>query len=119
MRLPSAVALGSVVLLSCLAPSCTTFEVEGDGALTEASVRGSETVHGSLWGIEWSGRQVQKCEDGAGLYRVQYHTNALFVLASVGTVGLWVPETVEWWCQAPPREDTPEEFLLTPESETP
>lgn len=107
------VALATVALL---VPACTTFEVEGDGSLTERSVRGSETVHGSFWGIDWAERPVQKCES-TGLYRVQYHTNVAYLLASVGTLGLWVPQSVEWWCSTPAQEDTPDEFLLTPESE--
>lgn len=78
-----------------------SFELEGDGQLTPESVCQSETVHGSLYGFEWKDRVVTKCSDNLGLYRVEFHTNAAYLLVSTLSLGLYVPQTVEWTCQAP------------------
>jgi hypothetical protein len=78
-----------------------TFELEtaaveeGEGMSADST---SETVHGSWWGYKWRDHVVEKGgEDDFGLYRVEYHTNALFSIVSVLTLGLYVPQTVEWW----------------------
>lgn len=108
------IALGVLALATA---GCMSFEIEGDGALTEKSLRGSETIHGSLYGFRWADMDVQKCSEQQGIFRVQYHTNAAFVLASALSLGLYVPQSVEWWCQAPPEKETPPENLLMPEDE--
>jgi hypothetical protein len=80
---------------------CTSFELEGDGSITPESVRGEETIHGTLYGFKWKEPDVQKCGDGQGIYRVEYYTNVFYVAASVISLGFYVPQTVAWWCQAP------------------
>lgn len=88
--------------------ACTTFEVEGDGSITPQAKTGSETVHGSLYGFHWQPVTIEKC--GAdSLFRVEYHTNAILLLASVASLGLYVPQTVEWWCNSPSIDDEDEE----------
>ena len=84
---------------------CMSFELEGDGLKTPESKHGSETVHGSLYGFIWTSREIEKSSDNLGLYRVEYHTNILFILVSTCSLGLYVPQTVEWWCQAPRQDD--------------
>jgi len=104
-RVTAALVALTIVTLS----GCSTFELEaGATCLNERKDFGShsETVHGSLWGFKWSDHTIGKCEDACGLYRVEYHTNAVFVLASVVTLGLYVPQTVEWWCLVEPRDDS-------------
>lgn len=92
--------------------SCVTMDLEGSGM---KGSYGTETLHGSLWGIEWTERDVTKCHDGHELYRVRLHDNGLHVLASALTLGLYVPQTVEWWCSGasviapPPEPENPEE----------
>lgn len=93
--------------LACVS-ACTTFEVEGSGSFTPDSRTGSETVHGSLYGIQWRPHTVEKCGPDT-LFRVEYHTNAALLLASVATLGLYVPQTVEWWCAAPSDDEEDEE----------
>ena len=109
-----AAALVGLVCTSCLA----RFDVEGDGTLTERSAYGRDTVATSLYGLAWSSEQVQKCEDQLGLYRVRYTTNALLLFASVASLGAYVPQTVEWWCQASPEEDDGELLQLGDELES-
>ncbi|MEL7312724.1 MAG: hypothetical protein AAFN07_14515 [Pseudomonadota bacterium] len=97
----------ALVLFASLITACTTFEVEGSGSIAPNSITGSETVHSSLYGFRWAPHTIEKC-DTANLFRVEYHTNAAFLLASVATLGLYVPQTVEWWCTAP-TDDQDEE----------
>ena len=85
---------------------CTTFLIEGSGDRdkTPQAQKVEETVHGSFWGFNWSKRNVVKCDKENELYRIKVHQNALFVLASVATLGLYVPQSVESWCVA--REES-------------
>jgi hypothetical protein len=79
---------------------CATFLIEGAGDRDKSvdTPKVEETVHGSFWGIEWDKPAVSKCEKDHELYRVKVHQNALFLFASVVTLGLYVPQSVEWWC---------------------
>ena len=92
-----------VASLSGMLNGCMTFELEGDGVHEPASAY--ETVHGSIYGFKWKEPTVEKCFDGQGIYRVEFHTNAGFLLVSVLSVGLYVPQTAEWWCQAADDDD--------------
>lgn len=89
-----------LVPLLLAAVACSSFELEGGGDydLTPEAISRSETVHASFWGFLWSTPDVQKCEPGFQIYRVEYHDNFLFALASVATLGLYAPQSVEWWC---------------------
>lgn len=97
-----------LVVLVAVTTGCATFELEGAGAITPDAVTNSQTVHGSLYGFRWQPHVTEKCA-GDSLFRVEYHTNAAFLLVSVATLGLYVPQTVEWWCYAPGDEDEDEE----------
>ena len=116
MKVRLYVALCSVALATS---ACTTFEVEGDGELLPSSEHGSEVVHGSLYKTTpWKSRSIDKCPNGLGLYRVEYYTNGLFVLASALTLGVYVPQSVEWWCQAEVSDsDDTDELILEPSSD--
>lgn len=46
-----------------------------------------------------------KPKQGQEIIRVDDHDNALYVLASVVRLGLWVPQRVEWWCGELPEEE--------------
>ena len=94
---------------------CMTFPVEGDLPKTPASTTGGDTVHGSLYGVEWSSFTPEKCPEGLGLARVEFHTNALYLLASAVTLGLYVPQHVTWWCDgAPPTEEDEDDDVYVP-----
>ena len=81
-------------LLGCA--GCTSFTIEGDGTKGK---HGVGTVHGSFYGFDWVQWEPSKCSDDIGLYRVDCHSNMLYSLAAVGTLGLYVPQDVEWWIQ--------------------
>ncbi len=104
-----------IFVLSCLA-GCATFELEGTGSLTPDARRGSETVHGSLYGFKWREFDVEKCGTDQ-LFRVEFHTNAGLLLASIVSLGLYVPQTVEWWCYRPEADDDGEEVWVPPAEE--
>lgn len=103
-----------ILLLGCLG-GCTTFEVEGNGSITPGAVTGSETVHGSIYGFRWRDSAIEKC-GSESLFRVEFHTNAGFLLASVASLGLYVPQTVEWWCNSSLGDDSDEEVWVPPPS---
>ena len=98
-------SLAATVVLIGVA-GCMTIEVQGDG--TPWTDPHSETVHGSLYGFRWAEFTVDKC-DSCALSRVEYHTNALCLLAAVVSLGLYVPQTVEWWCCESDQDDTGED----------
>lgn len=102
--------VSKVILILAIAgvAGCATFEVEGSGSITPDVKTGSETVHGSLYGFRWRPFTVEKCGMDS-LFRVEFHTNAGFLLASIVTLGVYVPQTVEWWCYAPSGDDEDEE----------
>ena len=91
-------------MISSLA-GCVTMTIEGDGQKTPLSQTGTHTKHGSYYGIVWSEPAAAKCENGRGLYRVRYHTNAAYALVSLVSLGLYVPQTAEWWCDGTPDPD--------------
>lgn len=76
--------------------------IEGDGQKTSQSKTGAHTKHGSFYDFTWSEPTVRKCDNGRGLYRTRYHTNIVYVLTSIVSLGLYVPQTVEWWCDGAP-----------------
>ena len=96
------------VLICCLALSafgCTTMTIEGDGQKTPTSKTGTHTVHGSYYDFVWSAPPEKVCDNGRGLYRVRYHTNALYALVSILSLGFYVPQTAQWWCDGTPARD--------------
>lgn len=97
-----------VILLGSVS-GCTTILIEGSGDRDKppGAQKVEETIHGSFWGFRWGDQTVSKCEKNYELFRIKVHQNALFVLASVATIGLYVPQSVEWWCVA--RDESSED----------
>jgi hypothetical protein len=98
--------------------ACATTTLEGDGEKTPLSRHGVHTAHASFYGFDWSTPPVDKCANGQGLYRVRSHTNAGYALVSLLSLGFYVPQTLEWWCDGgrPPSPDDAEEELYRPGS---
>jgi|GEM_PF-767887 len=88
---------GSLVLALS---GCMSFSVDsGTGGEQHAAATGSHgsgTVHGSYYGFKWSSWDPAK---GGTLSRVEYHSNAFYDMAALFTIGLYVPQSVEWWQQ--------------------
>lgn len=94
------------VLVFCLLGTlggCMSFAIEGDCPKTPDSKFGQETVHGSLYGFNWDdgSRQVRKADNRLGLAKVEYHTNVFYLLASVVSLGAYVPVDVDYWVEGP------------------
>ena len=101
------------LLIRCMIVSisgCATMTIEGDGQKTAESKTGIHTVHGSFYNFVWSEPAAEKCENGRGLYRARYHTNAVYVLVTVISMGFYVPQTVEWWCDGAPDPEDDEDI---------
>jgi hypothetical protein len=96
---------GFVWCVVLIVSGCATMTLEGDGQKTAMSKTGTHTVHGSYYNFVWSAPPVTKCENGRGLYRVNGHTNAAYALVSLVSLGLYVPQTAEWWCDGTPNPD--------------
>ena len=93
--------------------ACSTMTIEGDGQKTVTSKTGTHTQHGSYYSFVWSAPESDKCDNGRGLYRARYHTNVVYALVSVLSLGLYVPQTVEWWCDGTAKSGD-EEILYQP-----
>ena len=87
--------------------------IEDDASRPAGSLCGTDTVHGSYYNFVWSRPPVTRCEDGRGLARIRTHTNAAYSLAAILTLGLYVPQTISWWCDGT-REDGPGEEAWEP-----
>ncbi len=105
-----------LLALALMLPGCMTFEVGANASITEESASRSETVHGSFYGYRWRDYHVQKCDETA-LALVEYHFNGLQLFASALSLGLYVPQTVEWWCDDPSVVDDDDEPGLDPSDE--
>ena len=109
LRLMEIISRIQILCLSLLLPGCMTFSIQGDGEKTPRSDSGTETVHGSLYNFSWSQTPVDHCDNGEGLYRVRFHTNAAYILVSAVSLGLYVPQTLTWWCEDGGDADEDEE----------
>ena len=81
---------------------CMTFTLDSDWDKTPSATTGTETVHGSLYRRPWSEVDADKCSRDEGFVRLRFHTNAGYLLISAASLGVYVPQTVEWWCDRPP-----------------
>ncbi len=99
--------------------SCSSFELKSSKAVPGYGMSkdsATMTFHGSYWPFSWSGSgsgpesNVIHCdEECVGIHRVEYHTNLVYALGPILTLGLWVPETVEWWCLVETPDDDDED----------
>ncbi len=99
----SRIVFGLILIL--MVSGCMTFSIEGDLPKTPDSKTRSETYHGSLYGFEWSDWTVEKCDPRQGITRVRSHTNAVYLVASVASLGFYVPHNVTWWCDGAKQPD--------------
>ena len=111
-RISKKLSVATSVLVLSFASGCATFIVEGDVPKTPDSTTATETVHGSLYNFRWKSWSEEKCLDRKGIARLEYHTNAGYLLVSVASLGLYVPQTVTWWCDGTKPED--DEDLYVP-----
>jgi hypothetical protein len=91
-----------VVLLASLAaePGCATYQVRTPDSDPLEKTYQSETPQAFFWGLILNPQVVTAdCDDG--LNDVVLKRNFLHDLASVLTLGIWMPTAVELRCRAP------------------
>lgn len=106
------------LLAFILLSGCMSFELSSNASKTEESINTSETVHGTLYGSwYWRDYNIQKCHDGA-LAKVEYTYTTPQLAISALTLGIYLPQTVEWWCADPGGGDDSNEPGLNPGDES-
>ncbi len=68
----------------------------GNAPKTEDSIAQSRTVNTTYASSE---QFINMCaEQEENLAEIRFHTNPVYLLASLVTLGLYVPQNVTWWC---------------------
>lgn len=79
-----------------------TFTMVGNAPKTEQSVAQNKTVNSTFAKSE---QFINACaEEGQQLAQIRFHTNPVYLLASLVTLGLYVPQNVTWWCSVKETE---------------
>lgn len=99
--------------------SCTSFELEGSvGKNPKGQVSDSAIIHGSFWWFDyWTPPAVTICDPGYEIARIETHQNALYFLTSLVSLGLYVPQEVEWWCVKKSQPKTKRKLVDDPNKE--
>jgi len=110
----STLAVFVIVVAAALPTSgCYTYhvyQVGGPDGHEQGNQPGTEwkhkTLHAFVWGAVRQDIPVDNCQLGSGqrfgIEEVKVDTNVGFLLASVITLGIWVPLKVSWRCAKPP-----------------
>lgn len=104
-----------ILVFSCAMPTtgCYTYhvyQVGGTAGREQGNQPGTEwehkTLHAFAWGTVRQDLPVDNCQLGSGqrlgIEEVKVDTNFFYLLASVVTLGIWVPLEVSWRCAKPP-----------------
>ena len=94
--LPLLILLASLVA----APGCATYQVRTPDSDPLEKTYQSEAPQAFFWGLVLS-PQVVTADCDSGLNDVVLKRNFLHDLASVLTLGIWMPTAVEFRCRAP------------------
>jgi len=120
-RLKNALLVIVILVVTFFAAGCMQVALTGSqsnngpGNLTKEELNkypknGSATIYGCFYSKKpWTEWNREKAIKGIGLYDVRIHTNMLFMLTGVFTLGIVVPEGVEWELQDIHPRDTGEE----------
>jgi hypothetical protein len=102
MKVKSSVLIRCTIIsvLLFVMTGCASFAIQGGGNVTaKDGLRGHETVYSSCWKeSSWNKRCMLK-DSRANFVKVRYKTNFFYSLASVVTLGVFVPQDVEWWLE--------------------
>jgi len=86
--------LASMALL--LMPACHHIRIQPRDVNPATELR-ERTVHSTFWGL-WSPNIAPSNCQGNGLAEVSTHTNILYAIVSVATLGFWQVSDVSWNC---------------------
>ena len=85
-----------LVVLCVIAVTGCTFTMVGNPPKTEQAIAQEKTVNSTFVKPE---QFINACvEEGQYLAAIRFHTNPVYLLASVISLGLYVPQNVTWWC---------------------
>ena len=105
------------VLVSLVFLSGCTFTMNGNvEGKPPGMERGGQTVNATSFG---DGEEIiLPCEDrNTQIAKVRFHTNPGYLLASIVSLGFYVPQRVDWWCGPFPNQEEEEEEIWDPDSE--
>ena len=99
-RRPEIPFLFLIAALVCI-PGCASYELRTPDSDPLVEVYESEAPNAFFWGL-WMDPQVMTAEcNSSGLNDVVIKRNYFQDLASVITLGIWMPASVEYRCRAP------------------
>jgi hypothetical protein len=113
-KVPARIAALTLILVGLLSTtgcySYRMYQVGGPEGRELGNQPGTEwehvTRHSFVWGLVRQDVPVENCRLGngqrLGMEEVRIETNFGYLLASVVTLGLWVPLEVSWRCARPP-----------------
>jgi hypothetical protein len=89
------------VIIAVLLPGCANYQARvADGKPLEPEYQGG-MMSAYAWG-SWVSPEIMSAEEcKRGMYDVVVESNYLYSLASVVTLGLWMPVDVSYRCKAP------------------
>ncbi len=109
--MPSKVRIwSSALLLFVLLESCTVTDSVVSRYVADEPARGKHLTHvgathwSYLWGLLKQEDWGAGCQTGSDMTQVRVRTNPLFITISFLSLGLVVPQRLEWDCAPPPRE---------------
>lgn len=98
MRLGPGPRCAAALLCLTLASACAHYRVQAPGAAgTGATEPEGEVLWSLLWGVVQEQPRVDNCQ-GQPLAEVHQSTNLGYALVSVLTLGIAMPQRVEWRC---------------------
>lgn len=96
---------GASLLL--LTGCASTFTLQGNAPKDETTTAQEMTVNASFAREE---QYINLCDDqDADVAAIRFHTNPAYLLASILSLGLYVPQHVTWWCGSEEAECAPDD----------
>ena len=96
--------LVSILFASCAVSDTVVAHYNSDQPAKAKRLSHVGKTHWSFfWGLLKQGDWAAGCQPGSNMSQVRVKTNAGFLLVSVISLGIAVPQKLEWDCAPPPR----------------
>lgn len=90
-----------LMVVAALLAGCT-FTMVGNAPKPEGEIGQNKTVNATFTKSE---QFFNACADtNQDLAEIRFHTNPAYLLVSVVSLGLYVPQNVTWWCGSEEKE---------------
>lgn len=99
----------SIILILVFFSSCAVSDTVVSHYNSDQPARAKQLTHvgrthwSFLWGILKQGDWAAGCQQGSNMSQVRVKTNPAFIIVSFVTLGIAVPQRVEWDCGPPCR----------------